>query len=457
MFGAADAGAAVLPELMQLGDVMKMRAKQERDGYELRKLERDETSDIDEADEFQSFSDRLLSAKDGTPAERAQAAQDWLAENPAAAGNSMISDAIKGHANAASATSAYRKDELDRKKSESDERDLLFSESTRPEREEVSRLASKNALTRAKSEDAAFKSQLEGGAFNDMNKLGEMIGRSRGLDAGSQESLYVLGSRFQGDANKGMLQGVVNMIHGFSKASDLEESYRSELSNYDGIIKGLEKNGVKLDPSMPAADLAVGFDKARKLVGTNPNAIKNLDALQSSMSVANATMGEIGKMREALMADLPKIEALSSKPETMDQAKEMMLKWNLRASKFTGLQDAEIERRTRQIETQERGLKLKKLVGEIAGAESNAKLAEGRAKLANTALELRQQQAQLGRDEFEFRIVDSLLESGKYTPKTNEPKEVNEKKAALDAAVKSIYDVIDYKPQFGGTNDVNLK
>lgn len=447
MFGSARAATTLQPEMMQLADAVRIRNDQQRDGYALRALDREEQSAISESDQLGQFSDYLLNYKDETPEKRAIATRDWMAANPNAAGNKYIKEAAESLAAADKGIYDSRQLGLDTRKQESESKDLDFMEGTRGQREEAQRLALGLQLEKSKVAVDEYKAQREAGAFDRAAGLGALIGRANGISVKEQESLVRIGELLDGEGNAGMLQGLSNLVQGFSSGADLEDAYKVDLQDQAPVLAALRKQNINIVPGMPAEEYAAAMEKAIRTPGGL--------ALKAKMDPIQEMALGMTQMRQQLAAELPQLEAMAADPSKSAQLKAALGVWNLRANRMTGIQQADRDRRMQKLDVQKRELGLKKLMADMAQAEN---MAEFNRQRAGELADARRQRAQMGEAEFRLRVHQTLTNTdnggGRFAISDEDNEETIKKKTeALDAATKDFLKKLDFKPSLPGTRN----
>lgn len=382
MFGSARSTASVMPEMLQLGQVMQMRSGMQQDAYRLRDMERREQSVFAEADEFGQLEETLLEVKDASPAERAEHLANFFAVNPGAASNPRVRDAVQ-------AIGSASKSAFEAKQLQAQEQDFNFMQELEPERREMVRSQIKLGLEKTKAEQDAFTAAKEAGQYKTREGIMNQLARSKGLDASVQSGILKVAGRFADNpAESGLLEGLSGLVHGVAKSELLAENYSYELQEHAQIGTWLQNNGIQINlkdpPEVLEANLLKAQALAEKTAKENPEKGQRvLDAFMKMRPVVDnmrSSMLGATAVRQKLQEDMPNVLAMADDPARRQELKDWVTDMGLTAAKFGGIVDEQFARRDRQNSLREQQLDLEKKKADILRVNAGIKLQTSRAE-----------------------------------------------------------------------------
>ena len=448
IFGAGRSTMAVLPEMMQLGEVMRMRADQTKDAYAIRSLDRAEQSAFAEADQFGAFQDHVATTAQMDPTAQAKANRDFLARNPAALGNAFIKDAMAMQGSVNDSVLNSRKNELEEAQVESGLMDMAQDRRTRRDREAAATLQASTALQKAKVDASALQVMIDTGELEQAGKLGAALGRTGGLDQKVKEDMMILGERLsQNPANSGLKSGIAGIASAFSKANSIAESYNQELGEHAPMKELLGKNGIDVSPGRTPEELASAFAAARALADKQPDPGKAngmIDRLEAATTKLGGFVSQAKLMEEAFKADLAGVMEGGDSPEAQTRASEMVKRWYMKSASFEGTLNQQLERDATRLESRKKQLEIDSKVSSIMNSKE-------RLTIAQQALALRREG---------IRIAANQSEEAKKLQAFNYLKEkagfIDEEPEAQAEAINQLLQALDSLPSFNGTTGINL-
>jgi hypothetical protein len=447
IFGAGRSTMAVLPEMMQLGDVMRMRADQTKDAYSIRGLERAEQSAFAEADQFGLFQEHVKSTAEMDPTSQAKANRDFLNRHPEALTNSFIKDSLATQEAINSGVIKSRQDELAEAQVASGLLDVEQDKRTRREREQTATLQASTALQKAKIDASALQVMIDNNELEQAGKLGQALGRTGGLDQIVKEDMMILGERFaQNPVNVGLKNGIANIAFSFSKANSIAESYNQELSEHSSTIDFLGKNKIDVSPGRTPEELAAGFAAARELAGkqTNPiDALNKINRLEAATTKFGGFISQAKLREEAFRNDLAGVMEGGNSPEALEKARELIMRWTMKSAAFDGTLNQIIERDTMRLDNRKKQLELDSKTSSIMNSEKRLTIAE-------KALALRQAGVRFAANESVENKKLKLF--GIVSQREGAPTDAQE----LTKEVDELMNALDLLPSFDGTTDINL-
>lgn len=447
IFGAGRSTMAVLPEMMQLGEVMRMRADQTKDAYAIRGLERSEQSAFAEADQFGLFQEHVKSTAEMDPTSQAKANRDFLARNPEALTNSFIKDSLATQEALNAGVLKTRQNQLAEAQVESGLLDMEQDKRTRREREQAATLRASTELQKAKFDDAALKSMMDSNELDQVGKLGQALGRTGGLDQKTKEDAMILGERLGRDpADAGLRSGIAGIASAFSKANSIAESYNQERSEHSATIDFLGKNKIDVNPSRTPEELAAAFTAARELANLQPNPVdanSKIDQLEAATTRLSGFISQAKSMEEAFKTDLAGVMEGGDTPEAKAKAREFIYRWQMKSSSFDGTLNQMIERDSTRLESRKKELEIQSKVSSIMNSEK-------RLTLAQTALALRQAGIRFAANE--SLEAKKLKVFGIVSEREGAPTDSQE----LAKEVDELLNALEIVPSFDGTTDINL-
>jgi hypothetical protein len=453
-FSAGRADMAMLPEMMQLGQLMDMRRGIERQDYALRALDREEQAAFAEADEFDAFSERMKGTAGMTPEARSTALRDDMVNNPAWLNNQRVKEAM-GALQAGddyvlgSATNRVKAKEL-----AGDERDLDFEEKTREQRQKLALESTLQGLDKVKRERSAWQAADDAGDFANTELLGRFIGGSN-LDGASQKGLVMLARNLSEDpANAGLMKGLAGFIGSLSRGKTMLPTYMSELEG-SKEMSWLRKNNVNLDPSLPPDQFNAQLAAASALAAKekNPAVTRELGKTLALAKSAHTMNNTIGTVSQRLADDLPRLleMAQSKDPSQMGKLKDELAVIGMDAHTIGGMVDSEMERRSTSLQNQKDSVDLQKKVADLKNAMATLKgkaLTEAKTK---AQIEILKSLPSKNAQDMRKAVMMALVQSKDF-----DAEEFAEDPTKIQSTVDSILEVIQPNPASKGTNGVNL-
>lgn len=451
MFGAARSTAAVMPEMLQLGQVMQMRSGMQQDAYQLRDMARREKAVFDEADEFAQLEETLLEVKDASPAERAEHLANFFTVNPGAASNARVREAVQ-------IIGSSSKSAFEAKQQQAQEADFDFMQGLESDRRDMVRTQVKLGLEKVKAEQDAFTASKEAGQYKTREGIMGQLARSTGLDASVQSGILKVAGRFADNpAEAGLLEGLSGLVHGVSKSELLAENYSYELQEHAQIGTWLQTNGIQINlkdpPDVLEANLLKGQALAEKAAKENPEKGQRvLEAFMRMRPVVDnmrASMLGATAVRQKLQEDMPNVLAMADDPARRQELKDWVTDMGLTAAKFGAIVDGQFERRDRDNSLREKQLDLEKKKADILRVNAGIKLQNSRAEDIKAGQALARYYAhEKDVANIRFDIMNILIKEG--SDENLKPEELNKKVDALmEGVIKG--------PSFEGASPVGLR
>lgn len=429
VFTAGQSASALMPEMMQLGTVMKMRAGLNQDARQIRILEAADLDKRDEQAEFDAFGSHLSSLQGKTPEQIAQANQDYLTANPSALRNKAVMESLKGVQDMNDSLTRTKQNALTNRMTDSAGKDLDFKDSQREYDEEAA--ANQTALKLEESRIAlqAHKNLMNNAELEGGQKMGAALGQARQLPQDVAEGLIKLGETLgYGQENEPFVKAVADIVASHGAVANITESYAPQLQRDGRYIAIAQKAGVNLDavdadPSLrdktreafakavhkDMLDHGVSKADADKRMESEMEAIDR--AMDLNSSIGNSKR-EFTALEDQLRRLPDELGPLALKAKT-DPAAAAELKGKLgvllfRASKAKGNVVEGLKQKTEAIARQQEGIKLQKAFEDLASVKAARENQKERLDLAKS----RQEWLQQGR---KLKELVQLLGSAKNT------------------------------------------
>jgi hypothetical protein len=387
IFGAGRSTMAVLPEMMQLGEVMRMRADQTKDAYAIRGLDRAEQSAFAEADEFGAFQEHLKSTAGMSDIDRAKANQNALISNPKWTANPFIKDSLSQLDQSGASLLSARKNELEVKQVEQGMWAAGIEESMREEAVKTARINSRTALKQAEDGAVEYDAKVEQGQFDNALSLSEAL-HSSGMGQKAKERVAVLADRFGADpVDQARVRGISKIVGSFSRAPAVARVYAAELTPYQEVYNQMKSDGLAVDPTDPnqtPQSIAASFDQAMSNVGKTGARLEDQSKMLARITEAKAAMMVLAN--HVSLANTAEAEFVAGLEEKMKDSspggkqalREFTVEWGVKAGEFSGIYKQQMEEHALKLKTEEEQLKQDDVRSKIAARVSGATAAEAR-------------------------------------------------------------------------------
>ena len=386
IFTAGKAAMGVLPEMMQLGEVMKSRAALNDSSMEKRRLIGVDQSAVEDQGVFDAYAkdlDQLAGITD--PAQRAQALADMNQKDPRRMLNKdvqesmrVLREADKSVTDAANSGVARRQAALANKGLDRDER---------IEREIGDDMETK-AIASFRFEDEKFKADQH--RWRAVQEAGENQRQDLANSAISQSSLpresiedgvSLLAVIGNSDESAGTLSGVAGLFAATEQAMRVESSFNPFLEKHKPTEATLAKGGVTAKDLEAAATDPAAMAKIVKAVGNSPQASRDLSEYYNLVSQKRQAMKDRTAMEEYITGKVDPETGVRSEGALkrltrlfeagdMNAFKKERAVFSSRVQPLAALNRQALVDREADVKRREEGLKLSKLEGDLLNQTS---------------------------------------------------------------------------------------
>lgn len=432
---------AMLPEMMQLGQLREMRQGLDQNDYQLRQSGREEQAAFTEADEFGQFEEFAKSTAQMNAPEQAQAFEGYLKSNPSMATNKRVTGTI-------GALGGASRGRIQAMQDQALEMDLNEQEGLRDINKERNTIAAKLGLDQAKAAQDGFQATVDSGQFETAEGFGNYLGTSGdAIGMKSKKQAALMADRLnQNPANKGLVVGLGRVIAGFGKADGLIKSYSAEMEGHKKTMDllGSEEFGVDLDPAQDPEAFKASFDKAIQIA----NGQKNPASKKAIIEAATAASQFNGIASQSLLLKGQFEKELESVDQNDPQAmRDFITGWSVLSGSLNGTVDKDTQARASRFALEDQKLDMqKKLLGiqEMLRAPEKEKFDQ---EMAREAMALKRQFAATDETDLRYKITAMMMDDSRWPQKSAE-----ERSSDVDEWVK----IINKADGFRGTNGVSL-
>jgi len=449
IFSSGQNAMALLPEMMQVGQMMEMRGRMNAQDRGIRgeiAADREKQNESGVFDSFVNELDGLAGIHE--PAQRTQYVADMQQRNPQFLAHEGVQKAIKNLLDADQAVTTASTSALTRRRNESGGRDLDFAEKQRETLEEAATIEGKTYLEKAKAGAASFSAMKNDSTFTAAKRLGEAIGRSQDLPVEIGKGLVGLMSRFgEGEEADSYNNAISEVVAAHGMSSNIKRSFASEGRVHQPYFERAKLEGINLgavfaDDQGPPEEreglIDVARDKmirARRLELLSKHSTEDVNGMmpREEERIESALMlgGRIYaaetefKALEGQLAALPKeLDELAMKAQQGDGAAKSELNrkmsvlsylaFKARSNVNKNLEQADQER-TSQVEAIQVQTSIEKLASIVAARER-----------ADAYLDIAQVELELKQDYRQFQEFESFMKRSANTRMWNKIKDTEE-------------------------------